>query len=93
MENRFNWAEHATKYSLGINPHYKDEIIIFLNKSNEWECKMGHYNVSKQGVVIDTIATPKQLRALYIQDTYFKTKEEALRAWETHCKIIGIKAF
>jgi hypothetical protein len=93
MENRFNWAEHATAYSVGQSEHYAVDIKIFLNKSNEWECKMGHYNVSKQGVVIDTIATPKQLRALYLKDTYFKTKEEALAAWETHCKIIGIKPY
>lgn len=93
MENRFNWAENATKYSLGVNPHYEDEIIIFLNKFKEWECKIGFYNVTKQGVVLDIVRTPKKLQDKYISDTYFKTKDEALTAWETHCKIIGIKPF
>lgn len=85
-----DWLEHASGFDFGEVPHYEKPLKILLNKFGEWETKVGNYNIDKFGVPVDMVICPKNLREVYLERITFKTKEEALAAWELHCKIIQI---
>jgi hypothetical protein len=87
-----NWLEHATAFDFGEVSHYDNKTLkIIKNKGGEWEVRISNYNIDSFGTPVDMIALPVNLRAFYIDRIHFKTKEEALAAWELHCKFIQIQ--